>query len=128
MKSRDSIKVEAFIGGVRSPMQAVDLYDQALTNMERTLHDLASRVPPPQRVSFKDSFVFRHVEKTVHQALVQKLARLISSLNAARLLMEAGFVQEQATLQRVLDEISEDISFLSFSVVYHDATPLHQAY
>ena len=109
-------------------MQAVDLYDQALTNMERTLHDLASRVPPPQRVSFKDSFVFRHVEKTVHQALVQKLARLISSLNAARLLMEAGFVQEQATLQRVLDEISEDISFLSFSVVYHDATPLHQAY
>jgi hypothetical protein len=68
------------------------------------------------------------VEKSVHQALVQKLARLVSGLHAARLLMGAGFVQEQAALQRILDEISEDISFLSFSVVYEDSTPLHKTY
>jgi hypothetical protein len=96
--------------------------------MEGTLNGLAGRVPPPQRVPFKDSFVFRHVEKTIHQAIVQKLARLVSSLYAARLLMEAGFVQEQASLQRVLDEITEDISFLSFSVVYGKSTELHKAY
>lgn len=109
-------------------MAAEDLYDQALTKMERTLQVLASRVPSPRRVPFKDSFVFRHVEKTVHQAIVQKLARMISSLHAARLLMEEGFVQEQATLQRVLDEITEDISFLAFSVVFGDSTPLHKTY
>ena len=109
-------------------MAAAQLYNQALKNMEHTLHQLARRVPPPQRIPYKDSFVFRYVEKSVHQALVQKLARLVSGLHAARLLMGAGFVQEQAALQRILDEIAEDISFLSFSVVYEDSTPLHKTY
>ncbi len=109
-------------------MAAAQLYNQALKNMEHTLHQLARRVPPPQRIPYKDSFVFRYVEKSVHQVLVQKLARLVSGLHAARLLMGAGFVQEQAALQRILDEIAEDISFLSFSVVYEDSTPLHKTY
>ena len=104
------------------------LYDQALEHMERTVHQLSRRIPAPQKVPFKDSFVFRYIEKTVHQALVQKLARLVSTLYAARLLMEAGFVQEQAALQRILDEITEDISFLSFSVINNDLTPLHKSY
>jgi len=109
-------------------MAQLNLYDQALNHMERTVHQLASRVPKPQKVPFKNSFVFRHVEKTVHQALVQKLVRLVSGLHAARMLMEAGFVQEQAALQRILDEITEDISFLSLSVILGEVTPLHQTY
>ena len=109
-------------------MAPSDLFDEALNHMERTVHQLASRVPRPQCVPFKDSFVFRYVEKTVHQALVQKLARLVSGLHAARLLMETGFVQEQAALQRVLDEITEDISFLSSSVIFRETTSLHKNY
>ena len=96
--------------------------------MEATLKLLASRVPPPVRISFKDGFNFRYKEKNIHQALVQKLARLISSLHAALLLLEHGFVQEQASLQRVLDEIHEDITFLSFSVIFDDTTKLHLDY
>ncbi|MFZ6046761.1 hypothetical protein ACFW0H_11610 [Pseudomonas sp. CR3202] len=96
--------------------------------MERTVNVFATRVPAPRRVPYKDSFVYRYVEKTVHQALVQKLARLVSGLHAARLLLEAGFVQEQAALQRILDEITEDISFLSFSVIFGESTPLHKKY
>jgi hypothetical protein len=53
---------------------------------------------------------------------------MVSSLHAARLLLEAGFVQEQAALQRILDEITEDISFLSFSVIFGDSTPAHKNY
>lgn len=109
-------------------MNAEQLYDQTLEHMERTLHDLTTRIPEPQRIPYKDSFVFRYVEKTVYQALVQKLARLISGLHAARLLMHEGFIQEQAVLQRTLDEITEDISFLSFSVINDDSTPLHKTY
>ena len=105
-----------------------NLYDQALANMGSMVHLLASRVPPPKRVTFKDGFNFRYVEKTIYQALVQKLARLLSSLYAARLLMEHGFVQEQASLQRMLDEMQEDITFLSFSIIFNDTTPLHQTY
>src|SRR6266508_1386110 len=104
------------------------LYDQALENMENTVHALAQRVPSPHRVPYKDSFVYRHVEKSIHQALVQKLARLVSTLHAARLLMEHGFVQEQASLQRMLDEMQEDIAFLAFAIIFDDVTPLHQSY
>ncbi len=96
--------------------------------MEETLHLLASRVPQPKQVPLMDSFAYRYAEKSLHQALVQKLARLISGLHSARLLMEHGFVQEQASLQRMLDEIEEDITFLSFSVIFNDFTPLHQEY
>lgn len=109
-------------------MQTDLLYDQALAHMERTVNDLAQRVPQPQQVPYKDSFVFRHVEKTVHQALVQKLARLVSSLHASRLLMTYGFVQEQAALQRILDELQEDITFLALGVIFSTWTSLHQNY
>jgi hypothetical protein len=104
------------------------LYDEALANMERTVHALAGAVPQPKRVPFKGSFYFRHIEKTLHQALVEKLARMVSTLHAARLLMKHGFVQEQAALQRILDELQEDIGFLSFAAIFDDKTTLHQEY
>lgn len=105
-----------------------DLYDQALENMERTVHDLANRVPPPVQVRILNKDYFRYREKSIYQALVQKLARLLSTLHAARLLMKHGFVQEQASLQRILDDIAEDITFLSIAVIHDDMTELHRKY
>ena len=64
----------------------------------------------------------------MHQALVQKLARSVSTLRATTLLMEHGFVQEQAAMQRMLDELHEDIMFLSFGVIFEKWTPLHDKY
>lgn len=96
--------------------------------MERTVNLLASRVPLPVEVPQRDGFVYRHIERSLHQALVQKIARVVSTLHAARLLMKHGFFQEQAALQRMLDEMQEDITFLAFSVIFDDTTPLHQHY
>ncbi len=107
-------------------MTADELYDVALGHMERTVHGFARRVPQPQQVPHKDSFVFRYMEETVHQALVQKLARTVSTLRAARLLLDHGFVQEQATLQRVLDELQEDINFFALGVVFNKWESIHQ--
>lgn len=104
------------------------LYLQTLRNMESTLLDLVSRLPPPQCVPYLDSFVFRYQEKTIHQAIVQKLARIISGLNAAQTLLEVGFLQEQAALQRMLDEFQEDVTFLSYALIFNDITDLHQRY
>lgn len=103
-------------------------YNDALDNMSRTVHVLASRIPQPQRVPYKTSFVFRYVEKTIEQAVVQKLARIVSTLNAAYLLMAHGFVQEQGSLQRVLHEMHEDVIFLCYSRVFSEFTPLHQEF
>ena len=104
------------------------LYIQTLQKMETTLHFLEAQVPQPQRKPVGDSFVFRYVEQSIHQAIIQKLARLTSGLHAARILLEYGFVQEQGALHRMLDEFMEDVNFLSFGVIYSDITELHQSY
>ena len=103
-------------------------YDKCLDVMQTTLSLLETLVPEPVLVPYKGSFVFRYKEKSLKQALIQKIARLISGLHAARLLLEHGFVQEQASIQRMLDELQEDITFLSFSAILNDQTPLHQEY
>jgi hypothetical protein len=105
-----------------------DLYDQTLTHMEATHTRLAAAVKPPRLVPFGDGHVFRYVERDIHQALVQKLARVVSGLHAARLLMTRGFFQEQAALQRMLDEFNDDIVFLAHGVVSGNVTDLHQDY
>ena len=94
-----------------------ELYLQTLRNMEVSLDGLTKRVPAPQRVQAGDSFVVRYVEKSIHQAIIQKLARMTSTLHAARILLECGFIQEQAALQRMLDEFNEDIVFLAYGVI-----------
>ena len=96
------------------------LYDAALRNMVAMLASFETRVPPPQRVPYKDSFVFRYTERTLEQAIVQKLARLVSGLHATRLLLNHGFFQEQAALQRMLDEFRENAMFLSYAAVRND--------
>jgi hypothetical protein len=68
-------------------------------------------VPPPKQRPWKNGFVFRYTEKTIQQAIIQKLARTISGLYAIDLLLDRGLFQEQGMVQRVLDEIEEDIVF-----------------
>ena len=75
-----------------------------------------------------DFYAYRYAEKTIQQAIVQKLARVISGLRATRLLMKAGFAQEQSSLQRMLDELNEDVAFLTLAIIYNDITEQHQRY
>jgi hypothetical protein len=105
-----------------------ELFENTLRNMEMTLHALEKRVPAPKRIAFRDGFVYRYVEKTIHQALIQKLARVVTGLNAAWILLEHGFVQEQVALHRLLEEFQEDITFLVYAVIFNDITELHRQY
>jgi hypothetical protein len=72
--------------------------------------------------------VFRYAERTIQQAMIQKLARVVSGLHAARLLLENGLLQEQAAIQRMLDEFHEDILFLAYAVINNQFESLHQEY
>lgn len=104
------------------------LYLEALQNMEHSLHAFEKRVPPPQLVSLGGQQALRYTEKTIQQAIVQKLARVVSGLHAARVLLAHGYVQELGALQRMLDEFHEDITFLCLAVIYDDITDLHVRY
>jgi hypothetical protein len=58
--------------------------------------------------------VYRYKEKSIYQAIVQKSAGVITGLQAIRLLNKSGYLQEQAALQKTLDEFEEDIAFLCY--------------
>lgn len=109
-------------------MQMDRLYLEALQNMEDSLRAFERRVPSPKLVSLGGQQALRYTEKTIHQAIVQKLARVVSGLHAARVLLAHGYVQELGALQRMLDEFQEDITFLCLAVIYSDLTGLHVRY
>lgn len=106
-----------------------EIYKQTLTFLEQVVNILAAAVPQPKLVEIEKLRAFRYEEQTIHQAIVQKLARMVSTLAATRLLFNNDFVQEQASLQRILDEITEDIQFLAFGILNKDQkSKLHCQY
>lgn len=60
---------------------------QALSDMEDFVALLASQVPQPQLVTVAKVRAFHHLEKTIYQAIVEKLARMVRTLDAARILL-----------------------------------------
>jgi hypothetical protein len=53
-------------------MTGNDVYAQELGNMERTVHDLASRLDPPEWTLYsKSEYGFRYAEKGALQAIAQ---------------------------------------------------------
>jgi hypothetical protein len=92
------------------------------------VHALASRVPAPVLIDLDGKPYVRYTEKTIHQAVVLKLARLVSNLSAAQLLLDNGYVQEQGALQRMIDEGDDDITFLTLAIMTNDIVDLHERY
>jgi hypothetical protein len=105
----------------------VEIYDQVFAEMEKWFASLLATVAPPKQVPFGDSFLFRFTEHTAQQAVVQKLARLVVGLRSAYLLLSYGQLQDQGAIERILDEVGEDILFLSGGII-GGLTPLHQEY
>ena len=103
-----------------------EVYNAVLVDLEAAFDKLVERVPPPQRVPFKKGFVFRYLEKTVQQALIQKGARMLTGLRGAHVLLKQGLVQEQAVIQRVLGDLQEDIFFLTYGIIKGELTQTHK--
>ena len=104
------------------------LYLQTITVLSNTFRRLERQVPKPQQVPFRDGFVFRFIEQTLEQALLLKLARVVTGLRAVDVLLKAGLLQEMAATCRMLDEIGEDIAFLAAPLTNDEITELHKRY
>lgn len=101
---------------------------EAIALMTGALRRLEASIDPPQLVRVGDASVFRYARKDIHEAIVQKVARSISTLNAIAVLLRAGFVQEVGVLFRTLDEIHEDIVFLATALTNNARTERHDKY
>lgn len=104
------------------------LFEETLQICRDAFTALESKVPPPRKVPLLDGFVFRYTEQTLEQAIVQKLSRIISGLEATRVLLAVGLYQEVGILFRVLDELLDDVTFLCQPMVDGKLTDLHQEY
>lgn len=103
-------------------------FDEMLELMERTFRAYEAVLPKPRFVNMPSGPVFRFEEKSIYEAMIQKLARVQSLIRAARLLLHNGFVQEQSILCRAIDETNEDIMFLVYAVTNDKITELHQRF
>ena len=89
---------------------------------------LEAFVPPLQWVPWQGSHNWQYLERLPSQAVVQKIARQISTANALELLLTSGYLQEVGSLQRILDEIAEDIAFICLGVSTGNWTRNHDTY
>lgn len=104
------------------------LQSEAVQAMSTAFRRLEAALGPAHQVTYLHSFVFRYANKGIHEALIQKLARYISGLNATTVLLRAGYVQEAGVLLRTLDEIQEDILFLGSAETHGAHTGHHSKY
>ena len=109
----------------------MSIYHETNKFLEECFHKLEAPAPSPVPVKVGVDFVLRY--KKEHQslelAIIQKIARYISGLNASLLLLEAGFTQELGAIFRTLDEFQEDITFLSLPIVGGlEKTATHEKY
>jgi hypothetical protein len=95
---------------------------------ESHFRQIEGSVPPPQWVPWDGKFNWRYQEKLPTQILVQKMARQITGLKAADELLLKGLLQELGVMFRVLDELEEDISFLSLALANGTWYKLHDSY
>jgi hypothetical protein len=105
--------------------QQTYFFQPILRALEVAFRQIETKIPQP--VQGPDGR-FRFQEQTIQQAIVQKLARLISGLHSVEVLLERGLFQEQGMIQRAVDEIEEDIWFLALAVINNDVTDRHQEY
>lgn len=103
--------------------------DEMLDLMDRVFRDLEQLMPNKPRLErLPSGMAFRFKEKDIRQAMILKLAHVQSSVRAAKLLLDNGFVQEQAILQRIIDEVNDDITFLFLAVANNEITDLHKKF
>lgn len=103
-------------------------FAKSLEVLDQTHVALQVLVPGPERIMREGGFVYRYVEQSVEQAIVQKLARINTGLKSACLLLNSGFLQEAAIIQRTVDEAQEDICYLAYGKITGNWTENHQKY
>lgn len=102
------------------------LFAEVLLVLGNAFRRLEQQVPPPKPRRWGKGFVFRYQEKEIHQAMIQKMARVVSGLHAILCLHQNGFLQEQGVIQRTVDELVEDIFFLVGAINQKKIEPIHE--
>ncbi|MEA3554026.1 MAG: hypothetical protein U9R39_06475 [Campylobacterota bacterium] len=106
----------------------MSLYEITLSEMKKNFNLLHSKIEEPEYIELGSHKVFRYKNKSANIAMIQYMARVISGLYSTKLLIENTFIQECNTLFRTIDEFNQNISFLGYSLIDNEITPLQQTF
>ena len=96
----------------------------ALTKVEEFLGIVCSGyVNKPQIVDHTGHEAVRFVTKDPCDAVLMKFARVVSLCRAMLVLMDIGHIQEQAIIQRSIEETNEDILFFAINLGQSEKSP-----
>ncbi|MBD9437446.1 hypothetical protein IB223_15195 [Pseudoxanthomonas sp. PXM03] len=99
-----------------------------ITTYERVFRDIESGITKPVPVEVgENNYMLRLPQRDVPHAIILKLAKILSALHAAFILLNEGHVMEQAIIQRTIDEANEDVLFLSLAITEGE-TDLHRRF
>lgn len=98
--------------------------EYAADAMEEVFRAWEAAIPPPKMMTISGVSGFRYVEQLREQAIMLKLARVLSGIRAACALCRLGFVQEVGVLQRTLDDVNEDLTFLVAAMFTSSTDPI----
>lgn len=106
-----------------------DPYKVTLENLRFALDRLTKAVPPAELVEISEKLPgWRFKEQLPEQAVVVKLARLLSALQAAKILLDSGLVLDVGASKRIFDEMVEDVLFVLGSLGLEGTTSQHERF
>jgi len=89
------------------------IFQTTILELEQCVQALGDDFDRPVLIDYGGFPYFRHENQNALLACYLKCVRIVSSLNAALVLLEKGFFQEVYVLCRCIDEFCEDVWFLS---------------
>nr|WP_294847891.1 hypothetical protein [uncultured Sphingomonas sp.] len=105
-----------------------DAVVEGLALAEHNFSKIENAIAPARVVPWEGTYNWRFTEQSVDQLLIQKLARQISGVKAADILLLSGRLQEIGVLYRMMDEICDDILFIVLGVVTGKWGDVHDSY
>ncbi len=105
-----------------------EIFENVISGMSNAFVRLSSTIPAPQLSKYADGYVYRFRRQGFEEAIVLKVARLITLLQSGKLLLDQGFLQEVGAIQRSLDEVDSDILFLCGPLIFGNQERAHTQY
>lgn len=93
-------------------MALVDYLASTLKQLEGHYHEMERALPAPVRAKIGSGMYFRHPQISDSLLVYLKGVKLVSTLNAALILLRHGYTQEIGALCRMADDYGNEIMFL----------------
>jgi hypothetical protein len=101
---------------------------EALEDIELAVHSLSNAIGKPKLSGEQGQKWWQYDDHSIDAVILCKAVRVSSGLNAARILLEAGFVAEVGVILRTLDDFVDEITFLTEALESGEQPAAHKQF